>query len=199
MQDYLSWGSNNNVKYYYAELYPNWGEGPKAWLLTKLLWDPNQNVDALLDQWYTHTAGTAAAPKLREFYSIWEKFWTKDVYSSKWNNSKGQYLPFNNLTYMNAVPADYIAKSDALMNQAYALADSPQRKIRVARLREMWQIYKLAAQLCSNSNTLLSARSAILRSAEFNNRLAKFESDSLYSLAVKSIRNSFSFNSQLSK
>jgi len=51
MQKYLSWGAAHNVKYYYAELYPNWGEGPRAWVLSKLLWNPGQNVDPLLHGW----------------------------------------------------------------------------------------------------------------------------------------------------
>lgn len=36
MQDYLNWGAQHRVKFHYAELYPNWGEGPKPWLFAKL-------------------------------------------------------------------------------------------------------------------------------------------------------------------
>jgi hypothetical protein len=141
-QDYLSWGAKNHVNYHYAELYPNFGTGPKSWIFTKLLWNPNQNVDALLDDWYTRTAGKAAAPRLREYYALWEKFWTQDIQKSGWNTKKGQYLPFYSAEYLRDVPPEYLARSDKLLNEAAALADTPQRKARVAKLREMWEFYR---------------------------------------------------------
>jgi len=137
MQDYLIWGSKHQVKYYYAELYPNWGEGPKPWILSKLLWNPNQNVDSLLNIWYDRFAGRKAAPKLKEFYALWEIFWTKDIYSSKWNTNEGQYLPFSNISYLNAVHNSIIYRSDSLMEYAYKLADTEIQKKRVLKLREL--------------------------------------------------------------
>jgi len=43
MADYLSYGCNNKVRYYYAEAYltEHWCEGPKLYLTLKLLWNPN--------------------------------------------------------------------------------------------------------------------------------------------------------------
>lgn len=144
MQQYLSWGAAHHVKFNYAELYPNWGEGPKAWVYAKLLWNPNQNVDALLDDWYVHCAGVAAAPELKAYYAIWEKFWSSDIFKSKWNRSSDQYLPFDAApAYLLDVPQSYVTQSDALMDEALQLADTPQRKARVAKLREMWEFYKL--------------------------------------------------------
>jgi len=143
MQKYLSWGAAHRVKYSYAEIYPNWGEGPKQWVFTKLLWNPNQNVDDLLHDWYTHFAGEKAAPKLADFYSIWEKFWTVDIYKSKWNTDRGQYLPFgSDPSYLLDVPQSYITQSDADFAAALQLADTPERKARVAKLKEMWDFYK---------------------------------------------------------
>jgi hypothetical protein len=141
-QDYLSWGAKNHVNYHYAELYPNFGTGPKSWIFTKLLWNPNQNVDALLDDWYTRAVGKQAAPKLREYYALWEKFWTQDIQKSGWNTEKGQYLPFYSATYLNDVPLEYLTRSDKLLDEALALADTPQHKARVAKLREMWEFYR---------------------------------------------------------
>ena len=105
------------MKYYYAELYPNWGEGPKPWILSKLLWNPNRNVDSLLNIWYVKTAGKKAAPKLKEFYAIWEKFWTKDILDLKWsiNRKANVYLNFDDLGYLNYVPVNYVKKSNSLI------------------------------------------------------------------------------------
>lgn len=144
MQRYLSWGAKNHVHHYYAELYPNIGEGPKGWVLAKLLWNPDQNVDHLLDDWYTHAAGSKSAPKLKAFYQIWEKFWTKDIYNSKWNIMKDQYLPFTVGSYALSIPDSYLKQSDSLMSDALRLTGTPLQKARVEKLNDMWQLYKTA-------------------------------------------------------
>jgi hypothetical protein len=140
-QQYLSWGAAHHVKFYTSELYPNWGEGPKGWILAKLLWNPNQNVDDLLNDWYEHAAGPAAAPKLKAYYDIWEKFWTQDILHSKWWTGAGPYLPFTSYDYLADVPKSYVEQSDALLDEAYKLADTPERKYRIEKLRDVWQRY----------------------------------------------------------
>ena len=140
-QEYLSWGAAHHVKFYTSELYPNWGEGPKGWIFAKLLWNPNQNVDDLLNDWYQHAAGPAAAPKLKAYYDIWEKFWTQDILKSKWWTNAGPYLPFTSTAYLADVPQSYVEQSDALLDEAYTLADTPERKARVEKLRDVWRRY----------------------------------------------------------
>lgn len=156
MQKYLSWGAANQVKFSYAEIYPNWGEGPKPYVFTRLLWNPNQNVDALLDDWYIHCGGVKAAPELRKYYEVWERFWTVDIHKTAWSqNSKGEYLPFgSDPTYLLAVPQSYITRSDAALNAALKLADTPQRKARVAKLAQMWDFYKVSIQAYQGANFL---------------------------------------------
>jgi hypothetical protein len=144
MKDYLQWGSEHQAKHYYAELYPNWGEGPKPWVLGKLLWNPNYNVDSLLNVWYNATAGKRAAPKLQEFYRVWEQFWTSDIFKTPWNSDSGQYLFFNNFSYLQYIPKEYVSRCDELMNDAYNLSESDVQKERVSELLQMWQLYKLA-------------------------------------------------------
>lgn len=168
MQKYLSWGASHHVKYYYAELYPNWGEGPKAWVLTKLLWNPNQNVDALLDDWYQHFAGTAAAPKLKEFYALWERFWTKEIEESKFGDGK-QYLPFGaDPRYLLDVTSSELARADQLMNQALQLADTPERKARVAKLLQMWHFYKASVVAYQGEHSALAGSGKAASDAEIH-------------------------------
>lgn len=145
MQQYLNWGAKHGVRHHYAELYPNWGEGAKPWVYTKLQWNPNQDVDALRNDWYAHCAGEKAAPELKSYYDIWEKFWSEDIFKSRWYRPSEQYLPFNAAPlYLLDVPESYVTRSDAHMNAALRLADTPQRKARVAKLAEMWEFYKLS-------------------------------------------------------
>ncbi len=138
----LTWGANHNVKHYYAELIPNWGEGPNAWALTKLLWNPHQDVDALLDDWYTSAVGPVAAPKLKEYFAIWEKFWGEDVFSSSWYTPQSLWLDYFSTNYLNDIPQSTIDSSDRLLAEALELADSPRRKARVKALQDMWKVYR---------------------------------------------------------
>lgn len=204
MQKYLSWGAAHNVKYSYAEIYPNWGEGPKQWVFTKLLWNPNQNVDDLLNDWYTHFAGEKAAPKIKDFYATWEKFWTVDIYKSKWNTDRGQYLPFNtDPSYLLDVPQSYITQSDADFAAALQLADTPERKARVAKLKEMWDFYKasiityqgehLAAQTDPQTETealalLDKAADVMAQARKRKDLLSAFANDPLYSASATYIQ-----------
>ncbi len=189
MQDYLIWGTKHKVKYYYAELYPNWGEGPKPWVQSKLLWNPQYNVDSLLNVWYLRMAGNEGAAKLKTFYKIWEKFWTRDIYSSKWNTNNGQYLNFSDFSYLEAVPQDYISKADELINSAYNFASTNLQKRRVGKLLEMWNIYKLAMILYQKSDLPENKRQqALTSSQEFLTLLNTLEKDPLHSLSIQRIK-----------
>ena len=58
---------------FFSQVGPIWGlDGPKVWLAAQLLWDPKQDVAALLNEFYTNFFGAAAGP-IREFYEFAEK------------------------------------------------------------------------------------------------------------------------------
>lgn len=161
LQQNLAWGAEHHVKFSYAELYPNWGEGPKAWIYAKLLWNPNQNADALLGDWVTHCAGPKAATRLKNYYKIWERFWAVDLYKSKWNQDTGEYLSYDNEpTYLLDVKDADVQQADADMRAALQLADTPARKKRVAKLDEMWQFYKDSIVACKGAYAIRNTRPA---------------------------------------
>jgi hypothetical protein len=184
MQKYLIWGTRHHVKYYYAELYPNWGEGPKPWIISKLLWDPYQNVDSLLNIWYIHMGGSNAATKLKEFYSIWENFWTKIVPDISWFTHSGQYLPYYDRSYIKQVPKDDILQCDSLMNEAYSLADNDIHRQRISKLKQMWQLYKSGIEAYGNN----ANRSSFTK---FTNTLNDLSTDSLFSQSIERIKLEF--------
>lgn len=63
---------------FYAEVYSNHGlDGPKPWLVEKLLWNPNQDVDALMDQWATACFGPAAKP-MKKYFDLLEETWMRN-------------------------------------------------------------------------------------------------------------------------
>jgi hypothetical protein len=193
MKDYLKWGSQNKVQYYYAELYPNWGEGPKPWVLGKLLWNPNRNVDSLLNVWYVAAAGAKAAPKLKAYYDLWEQFWAKDIFKSSWNNDNGQFLYFPDLSYLIAVPESFVKQCDILMNAALKLAATFAQKERVSELRDMWQLYKVSIQIYNDPTISQDQKQQnLISSPKFISLLNNLANDPIHANTVMWIKNHFS-------
>ena len=143
-QDYLKMAYRLNVRYYVGEYYPNWIEGPKGWIMTKLLWDPNQNLDSLLNEWYVSAVGTASASHLKKFYEIWEEVWTRDMPNSSWWKKKGgTMLRFNDQSYVNDISFDKIQRADKLLKLVYTSAVTKKQKERAKDLIEMWEFSKM--------------------------------------------------------
>ncbi len=63
------------VRAFYGEGTPHWAfDGPKLWVAANLLWDPEQPVDRLLDQYYGEFWREVARP-MRDFYDRCEQVW----------------------------------------------------------------------------------------------------------------------------
>jgi len=181
MGEYLKWANQNGVRYYVAELYPNWGEGPKAWVLSRLLWNPEQDVNDLLDTWYKAFAGTAAAPKVRAYFDLWEGFWSRDIQGSKWYDTNSQYLQLTMLQYILDIPKSYIQISDKLLSEAYDLAKSDIQRTRIDKLREMWNVYRIAILYKQGEpNSRNWTMRSLKNSSELRNALQKLRGDELH-------------------
>ncbi len=126
LAEYLRYGYEHGVRYYYAEAYPSadWNEGPKLYLLLKLLWNPYRDVDALLADWYRAAVGPIAAPDLAEYFSFWEEFWTKRVPGTVWfrNNGDGQFLDFSDDAYLEALKPEDLVRCETLLAKVVAAA-----------------------------------------------------------------------------
>ena len=98
---------------FYAEDYPNWGlDGPKYWLLCKMLWDPDQAPEALADDLYLHLFGPVA-PVMRAYFELLEEAWctqslpgTRSNY--RWMNDPEQFRVFE----------PYVGRAWLLLGQA---------------------------------------------------------------------------------
>ncbi len=83
-------GYSSGVRHLYAEYYPLgfdekiWCEGPLAYVTLKLLWDPFQDENKILDDWYRTAVGEKAFPYLRNYFEEIEKFWTEKVPHTNW-------------------------------------------------------------------------------------------------------------------
>ncbi len=146
MADYLRFGRSHGVGMHYAEGYPNWGEGPKLYLYLKLLWNPDIDVDATLDDWYERCVGKEAANDLKEHYAIWERFWTEKIPGTEWFRRGGEYLPFSSPAYLEAVKDEDLRRSRELLNACCEKAQTKEQKVRADLLRTAFEYYEASAQ-----------------------------------------------------
>ena len=145
MGEYYRYGYKHGVRAAYAEAYPNWGEGPKLWVSLRLQWDPNQDVDALLKEWYERAVGPEAAEDLAAYYAIWEDFWTRRVLDSAWFTKGGQYLTFSSPAYLADVTDVDVSKSRTLLDRVVAKAKTEPQKARAGLLRRAFAYYEASA------------------------------------------------------
>ena len=135
-------GYANGVRAMYAEAYPNWGEGPKLYVSLKLQWDPRQDVDALLRDWYVRAVGPDAAGDLAAYYAHWEDFWTRRIRDSRWFSKTGQYLAFYNPAYLADVSEEEIAHCRTLLERDGGQSPTGAQKARAKLLLRAFEYYE---------------------------------------------------------
>jgi len=147
MAEYLRYGKEHGVIAYFSELLQNWGEGPKPWLMTKLLWNPDQDVDALLNDWYVRAVGAEAASDLKAYYDHWEHFWTERIKDTDWFEERKDitYLSYYWGTYLEAVTDEEIAASRQLLESVVAKAVTSAQKARAELLLKQFEYYEASA------------------------------------------------------
>ncbi len=145
MGEYYRFGHTNGVRAMYAEAYPNFGEGPKLYVALKLMWNPEQDVEALLRDWYVRAVGPDAADDLAAYYAHWEDFWTRRILDSKWFSERGQYLAFYSAGYLADVTDEDVAKSRQWMENVVAKARTDRQRARAELLMLAWKYYEASA------------------------------------------------------
>ena len=128
----IIWSYENGARHYYGECYPGdeWVEGPKVYLIIKLLWNPALDKEALLKEWYECCVGKKAAPYMQQYFENLEKFWTKDVVKTAWFQEKRVYPSFGKTDYLEAYTPEALYKNEELLKKCVALAETPQQKAR---------------------------------------------------------------------
>ncbi|WP_158560323.1 DUF4838 domain-containing protein [Paenibacillus contaminans] len=147
MADNYAKAKQMGVSVQYAEIYPNWGEGPKAWLSAKLQWNPDQDVDTLLQEWYERAVGPEAAPDLAAYYAHWEEFWTQRIPNSAWfqKYKNSIYLMFSDPIYLDLVTMEDMTVSRQLLESALAKAVTDKQKARASLLLRAFEYYEASA------------------------------------------------------
>lgn len=148
MAENYQYADTKGVIGHVAELYPNFGEGPKPWLSAKLQWNPNQDVDQLLNDWYETAVGEDAAPYLQQYYEHWEEFWTTRIFESTWYkewanaSSRSNYLRHRDERYLAAVTREDVTVSRQLLEQVVSEAKTDEQQTRAELLLRSFEYYE---------------------------------------------------------
>ena len=139
------YAQSQGVKAMYAEAYPNFGEGPKLYAALRLQWDPKQDIDDLLDEWYTRAVGAEAAPDLAEYFDVWEGFWTERMPGTSWFQRPGEYLPFRWPEYLTEVSEAELEMCQGLLESVISKTHTQAQHHRAKLLLEMFEFYKASS------------------------------------------------------
>lgn len=143
ISSYIKNAKNLGAEHYYAEYYPGWVDGPKAWLIGKLTWNSTLDYRALLDIWYSKAFGMESASCMKEFYELWEKVWTDQIYGSKWWNKRWIYLKYADVTYLDNINKDTYEKSLNLLNKSINLSSTDRQKKRLQYIKDLFVVQRL--------------------------------------------------------
>ncbi|MBD3292612.1 MAG: DUF4838 domain-containing protein [Armatimonadia bacterium] len=99
----------------------------QTWLLAKLMWKPEQDLEALIEDFTDHYYG-AAGPKIREYIALLEAETAARALSLRWTTSPGQ---FRHLTpeFLAQAHAIFDAAEEAVEDDATLL-----QRVRIARM-----------------------------------------------------------------
>ncbi|MBQ7694235.1 MAG: DUF4838 domain-containing protein [Lentisphaeria bacterium] len=140
------------VRHMYAEYIPlgvmqgcsneqSWGDGPFAYLAYKLLWDPHQDENVILDDWYRTAVGEKAAPHLRKYFELIEDFWTRRVQKTAWFARYCRtYLVWTTHDYLDALEPDFLDRCAKTLDRTCELADEGKCRERAEYFRQGFRL-----------------------------------------------------------
>lgn len=140
----IQWCYQEGARHYYGECYPgeDWTEGPKVYLICKLLWDPTVDREKVMQEWYECCVGTAAAPYLKQYFANLEQFWTVDVVKTPWFQKKRVYPEFGKRDYLEAYTQEKLDANYDLLKKCAAAAQTPEQKARANYFLKLFEARK---------------------------------------------------------
>ena len=127
-----------NSRGFYCEAYPNWClDGPNLWLMSKLLWNPDANVDMLIDDFCEKAFGNAKGP-MRKYFAKLEDIWVNqpllkgEVFS--------QYYLYRKREQLKIFQMADVVECERYLREASRLADTEMAKKRIELLRNGFRV-----------------------------------------------------------
>lgn len=161
------------VEGFYAEAYPNWGlDGPKLWVTEKLLWNPDDDVEKLLDTWARglfHEAG----PAMKNYFMYLEKAWMEQ---KPGDAKRGMYRlmgpQFKKQQFTEVFPPDVCENAWGLLEVAEKEAEKSNSgelvKSRIAYFKSSFGVTRLAS---NRLNTVLKLEKLLAEETKSRQKL----------------------------
>ena len=139
--DILKFLYENHAKAYYGECWVHDAfEGPKQYLISKLLWNSEQDMQKLEEEWYVRCVGAKAAPYLKAYYKVWNDYFTGAARKTPWFRSAWNvYMAYYDLSSSYGLEEKDLQAADEAMRQVVALAETDQEQARAALMMRHWQ------------------------------------------------------------
>jgi len=175
-RDFLRFGREVGAVGYHGEEYPNWGlDGPKTWITARLLWDTEEDVDALVDDYCRNCYGEAADP-MRRFYDTLEGAWNHQPDLNL--PALGLYLWREDRRQFGIVTPAVVDKCNRYLERALKLTDSDQVRQRLAQVRRTFRMVECYTNREALYNSIkVDERLIPVRFAEMMNKLDRMARD----------------------
>ena len=140
-QEAIQHAVKHRVRGFYAEVYPNWGlDGPKLYVMSRILWNPQADVDALTDEWNERMFREAAAP-MKKHFARCERAWREqDTGRGHW-----AYRMAARPKQFEVFPPAVLEECTGYLDEAAKLARTDVVKKRIHFFRKTWDVTLLLA------------------------------------------------------
>ena len=128
----------HKVKGFYAEVYPNWGlDGHKLYVMSRIVWNPHVNVDAITQEW-NERMFRAAAPPMQRYFQLAEDAWRHQEGHGAW----AYRLAADPAQFAIFTP-QIMAEMTGCLDEATKLAESDVVKQRIEFFRKTFEITRI--------------------------------------------------------
>ncbi len=139
LTDELRYEHERDAKYMNAELWSDAeGSALSYWILARVLWDVDADIDALFDDYVTGLYGPAAEP-MRRYYARLTDAWSYGPGELLWPRSLGRQRPF-----LAMLTPEVLSASHADLREARALARGNDTLTARIRISQAWLSYMSA-------------------------------------------------------
>lgn len=131
-----------SLRYAHGEAYPNWGlDGPKLYMMAQIWWNPHVDVDKLLQQFSDDMFGGASKP-MYEYFKILE-----NLFLIMNQNQERKIERYYSQFILTSKTRPLAAKARTLLDQAVAMASTPQEKQRIELFNKTFKLSEMFFEL----------------------------------------------------
>ncbi len=137
-QDEIQYAMKHNLQGYYGEAYPNYGlDGPRLYMMARILWNPDVDVDRLQEEWNERMFREAAAP-MKKYFARCEQAWNEQSDPGKSDHRIWRQL--NQAIQFRIFTPEIMRECTGYLDEAAAMATTDIVKDRIQFFRKTWDV-----------------------------------------------------------